>query len=79
MEMSNISEFVTNANKEISERNLKEGDYCIIIYKCKGIYNEIKKTAFVYSNIKNFEEKIDKHYSEISPDYGISFELWMFD
>jgi hypothetical protein len=45
---------VANIRKELDENNLKDGDYCIILY---NIFGEETITNFVYRNFADFERR----------------------
>ncbi len=70
--------FIQDCRESIKKEN-QEDNHCIILYKCKGMWNERKHVHKVYKNIDEYASKSMKDLQEIDFDFGISPQLWFFD
>lgn len=69
--------------EKLSQDNLIEGEYCIIIYKTinGGLYNNFsQKVVFkIYKDINNFKDKVYKDIEKTDAKFGIDVQCWKFD
>lgn len=77
-EEDKIKAHINDCIAELDKRNLKEGDYCMIVYS-RSVMHGNKSVKFIYKNISDFESKVLNDIKVIDEMRAIDFELWLFD
>ena len=72
-----INEFVTECRDIILERNIKDDEYCIIVYV--GRFREKGDVFKIYKSIDIFKDKVAADLTDVDSSRSINFEVWLFD
>jgi hypothetical protein len=71
-------QFIADCKRDIEE-NSEQDNHCIILYKCRGFFNERKSVYKVYKNLDEYIKKGWNDIESIDLSYGVSPQLWFFD
>lgn len=74
-----INSTIEQFEKDIAENNAQD-NYAIILYKTKGVLHEQRNIVHrVYKSIDTFRERGIEEMNNISSEFGVTLQLWLFD
>lgn len=78
-----INKFIEYYNTILNEDNIHPGNTCIILYKCQYcndfFSSTIRQVYAIFKTIDDFKLRVEEYCKKIDEQYGIDFQLWIFD
>jgi hypothetical protein len=76
----NMDEKVRKFIELCNSDGYKEGEYCVILFTELEVgLGSVDRVTRIYRNLKEFETRVENDIKKINTNYGLNFQVWLYD